>query len=694
MRCASLLSGLACVSVLFSGCSGLPRGGSSGGISVSPTTASVAVGKTQQFTAAVTGSTNTGVTWSVAGGTPNGTITSTGLYTAPTSVPNPPTVTVTATSQANTAKSASAKVTITLAAGAITVTPGSATVANFGTQQFTASVSGVTWQVNGIAGGNQTIGFISSSGLFVAPGDVPTTSDGSGGSVTTTVTVSAVVGSSSGSASVTIQPGNQNAQSGAIELGSSGGNTKDSSTSGSTVTCCGGTLGSLVTQAGTQYILSNNHVLARSDQASIGEGIIQPGLVDTLTCTSTGTRTVANLSAFYNLETGTGSKIDAAIAKVISGNVDPAGNILYLGATADANGVPVPGAPHAGSGVTPTLGMAVAKSGRSTGLTCSTVLAVAIAVNGVQYQKGCGTGTTFTANYTNQVDISGGGFSAEGDSGSLIVSQSSADPVALLYAGSDTDAVGNPVADVLKFFSNGSGAVTFVGDTSTTGHQVIGCTLPVKPASVSSTQPAATVAPEAMQRAAAVRDAHASELLAHPEVQAVGVGTSRDNPHEPAILFFITAGQPRTNIPAQVDGVRTRIVEGQLFARRGALSADDTAQLERSIGTEPEVYPISDEEMARAKTVHEAHTQELLSQPGVQGVGITSSVDAPGEAALMIFLVRGAMHNPIPPVIDGLRTRLRESTRFRAGYGDAGRRGGTCRAPISKTPARKPTGNN
>ena len=698
MRCPSLLSGLVCVSVLFSGCSGMSHS-SAGGVSVSPTTASVAVGKTQQFTAIVSGTSNTGVTWAVVGGASGGTISSTGLYTAPSTVPNPPTVTVTATSQANTSQSASAAVTVTAAAGAITVTPNSATVATFGTQQFTASVSGVTWQVNGIAGGNQTVGFISSSGLFAAPGDVPTTSDGKGGSVTTTVTVTAVATSGSGSATVIIQPGNQNAQSGAIELGSSGGNSKDSSTSGNTITCCGGTLGSLVAQAGTQYILSNNHVLARSDQApqptpgTPGEAIIQPGLVDTPKCTTTGTRTVANLSAFYNLETGTAPKIDAAIAKVIAGNVDPAGNILYLGATADANGVPVPGAPHAGGGVTATLGMAVAKSGRSTGLTCSTVLAVAIAVNGVQYQKGCGTGTTFTVNYTNQVDISGGSFSAEGDSGSLIVSQSSADPVALLYAGSDTDTVGNPVADVLKFFGSSGGAVTFVGDTSATGHQVIGCTLPVKPASVSSTQPAATVAPEAVQRAAAVRDAHAPELLAHPEVQAVGVGASRDNPHEPAILFFVTAGQPRTNIPAQVDGVRTRIIEGQLFARRGALSIEQSAQLEQAADAGPEVYPISETEMARAKIVHEAHTQELLTQPGVQGVGITSSLDAPGEAALMIFLLRGAAHNPIPPVIDGLRTRLRESSRFRAGYGDAGRRRGSCTAPASKPPVPKPAGN-
>jgi hypothetical protein len=97
--------------------------------------------------------------------------------------------------------------------------------------------------------------------------------------------------------------------------------------------------------------------------------------------------------------------------------------------------------------------------------------------------------------------------------------------------------------------------------------------------------------------------------------------------------------------------------------------------------------------MARAQPVQATHAQELMSQPGVQGVGITSSLDAPGEGALMIFLVRGAAHNVIPPVIDGLRTRVRESSRFQAGSGDAGRRGACTVAP-SKTVPRKPPLSN
>jgi hypothetical protein len=317
------------------------------------------------------------------------------------------------------------------------------------------------------------------------------------------------------------------------------------------------------------------------------------------------------------------------------------------------------------------------------------VVGVATTVS-VEYHTKCGSSTTFSVNYTNQVQIASGSFSAEGDSGSLVVSVANADPVALMYAGSDMDTVGNPVGDVLNFFAGRGNALSFVGGGA---HQVTGCSLPVKPASVSSTQSAVTVAPEAMQKAAAVRDAHAPDLLAHPEVQAVGVGASLDHPREPAILFFVTTGQPRTNIPAQVDGVRTRIVENPLFARRGILSALESAQLEHTVAAGPEVYPISETELARAKAVNAARANDQMNQPGVQGVGITSSLDAPGEAALMIFLVRGVAHNPIPPLIDGLRTRVRESSRFTAGAGDAHSKA-ACTTPATQTPLRKATPSN
>lgn len=659
-------------------------------VMVTPASTTVSPGAQKQFMDTVTGTTNTAVTWQVngtVGGNPTvGTITTTGLYSAPSAIPNPATVTVTAVSAANSADSGSATVTIAQQV-AVTVTPNPASVAIFTTQQFSATVNGipstaVTWQVNGVTGGTQATGFISTSGLFVAPGGVPTTSSGNGGVSTTPVTVTAVSTAnpgSSGSVTVTIFPLNQNLQAGAIPMGTSGGNQNDSTTSGQTITCCGGTLGSLVTRGGTQYILSNNHVLARTDLAAVGEAIVQPGLVDTR-CGQGAFSTVGHLSQFYNLETGAAPKIDAAIAQAVTGEVDANGNILYLGSSTDANNVPMPGAPHAGSGVTASPGTTmVAKSGRSTGLTCSTVFSISTATS-VQYQKGCGTGTKFSASYVNQVQIEGGNFSAPGDSGSLIVTQNTADPVALLYAGSDTNTVGNPVSDVLNFFQSGGNVVTFVGGGA---HQVIGCSLPVKPASANLTVPAAGASAEALQNALAVRDAHAPELLGHPGVQAAGVGGSYDHPGEAAILFFVTRGQPRTSLPATVDGIRSRIIEGDLFAKSGALTEEESAALEQSVPPPQSVYPVSDGELARAKPVHGAHVDEWMQKPGVQGFGIGSSVDSPGEAALVIFLIRGVAHSVIPPVIDGLRTRLRESSRFRAGFGDRQPQG-ACSMPVSR----------
>ena len=85
-------------------------------VAVSPTSATLAPGATQTFAASVSGSTNTAVAWSVngiAGGSAAvGTISASGVYTAPAAVPSPATVTVRATAAANGAASAQASVTI------------------------------------------------------------------------------------------------------------------------------------------------------------------------------------------------------------------------------------------------------------------------------------------------------------------------------------------------------------------------------------------------------------------------------------------------------------------------------------------------------------------------------------------------------------------------------------------------------
>src|SRR5207302_501067 len=138
---------------------------------------------TQQFTATVQNTSNTAVTWQVSGVTGGnatvGTISSSGLYTAPAVVPNPAIVTVTAVSNAVTTKSASAQVTITpTAVVSVTISPVPYTTLFRSTQQFTATVqntsnTAVTWQVSGVTGGNATVGTISSSGVYTAPAVVP-----------------------------------------------------------------------------------------------------------------------------------------------------------------------------------------------------------------------------------------------------------------------------------------------------------------------------------------------------------------------------------------------------------------------------------------------------------------------------------------------------------------------------------------
>lgn len=145
-------------------------------VSITPTSATVQAGsgQTQAFTAAVSGTTTTGVTWSMSG---IGSISysgNTAVYTPPTTGSG--TATVTATSVADPTKSASASVTVTAPSTSVSVSvsPSSATVQAFTSQQFTASVSGttntaVTWLVNGVVGGSSTTGSISPAGLYTAP---------------------------------------------------------------------------------------------------------------------------------------------------------------------------------------------------------------------------------------------------------------------------------------------------------------------------------------------------------------------------------------------------------------------------------------------------------------------------------------------------------------------------------------------
>lgn len=150
-------------------------------ISIRPSSASVFLGTTEQFTASVTGTSNTAVTWSVngvnGGNQSSGTISDSGLYSAPQTLPAQNPVTIIATSQADSSKSATASATLSPRV-TITLSPAVVTLATNQTQQFTATITGstntaVSWSVNGASGGNSITGTISNSGLYVAPSAIP-----------------------------------------------------------------------------------------------------------------------------------------------------------------------------------------------------------------------------------------------------------------------------------------------------------------------------------------------------------------------------------------------------------------------------------------------------------------------------------------------------------------------------------------
>ncbi len=325
----------------------------------------------------------------------------------------------------------------------------------------------------------------------------------------------------------------QSLQTPPIQLGTSGGNVNN-------ITrrfCCSGTLGSLVSRGGVDYILSNNHILADSDTATVGDDISQPGLVD-VNCNANNAQIVADFSEAPALGS---TNVDAALAQIRSGKVDTTGAILDVG---------VPAGTTASIDNT-AVGRGVAKSGRTTGLTCATISSINTNVQ-VQYQRNCGQGKKFIVVYTNQVLINSSSFSAGGDSGSLIVTTDTAQPIALLYAGSSTTTIGNRISDVTTTLG-----VNFVGGNT---HQV---TCPT------GGKPQAALTPGAANRATAAKEAHARKLMEDPAVLAVGVGANPDNPNEPVVMIYVEEGHAHGPIPAELDGVRTQVIRTDAFRAYG-----------------------------------------------------------------------------------------------------------------------------
>ncbi len=219
-----------------------------------------------------------------------------------------------------------------------------------------------------------------------------------------------------------------------------------------------GTLGCLVKKNDKLYILSNNHVLANSNEASLGDPILQPGPYDG---GQNPADQIAVLSEFVQIQFAdggstcpignsaaailnglaaiTGSKtrlkavlpqaadnlVDCAIAEPMEPGmvVNEILNIGTISGTAEA-----------------TLGMPLKKSGRTTGLTTGTVLQVNV-TSQVSY------GTNKTATFVDQ--FMAGAMSQGGDSGSAVLNNDNK-LVGLLFAGSNTTTIMNRIQNVFQ----------------------------------------------------------------------------------------------------------------------------------------------------------------------------------------------------------------------------------------------------
>jgi hypothetical protein len=697
------------VFVLLAGCGGSASGGGGGGggaLSVSPGSvtidtnctgcnSSTSSGVFEQFTATLGSGGAASVTWAVSGGDANsgpGTISASGQYTPPGYLTaNSVQVKVTATLTTGTGSPSSATVTVTPgfleplspenlalgASGTVTITgyiaeAGGTTGINYVVANSSTGSGGGQGSVGNPSCTRSTNAFTFCTVAYTAP--TPVSSTG------TTYVVATIGSSSSKTATLVLlntegissNPATHQAQLATpIFLGSSGGNNNDLDLqNGQPADCCGGTLGALIQNtSGTQYILSCNHVLARSDQASMGEMIIQPGLIDNTSGVcypvgDKGTETqVGALTTWLPLSSNS-TNADAAIAQVNSGAVSSTGAILELGLPG-AGGVLAAAPPGtsctiasagttcaAGQGETinGTTSLVVAKSGRTTGLTCGNASILSTDIQ-VSYFKNCEeTEPYLTKIYVNQIGVEGNGFSDAGDSGSLVVDASNGEPVGLFFAGGldssgVSQGIANPVTTVLAELNTlESTTYKFVG---TTDHPV-SC---LNYGNATATAAQGTTLSDA-QAALAQQALTQARMLINPTAGILGAATGKSSDHagEATVVLYVDQSMNVT-APQTVNGVRTEVIP--TTAQAVAAGAVPKTALESNT-----VSTLAPGVLTQAIAAKQQIEQNLMKQnPAFFGVGVGQSLDNPKEAALVIYVDRRQVPATLAPTINGLRAR-------------------------------------
>jgi hypothetical protein len=327
-----------------------------------------------------------------------------------------------------------------------------------------------------------------------------------------------------------------------IALGVSGGNVEYRSQQGPVSFCCQGTLGALVSVGGKQYILSNNHVLARSNRGAVGDPINQPGNVD-VQCEDIPGDYVADLSAFERIKFFGRNTMDAAIAEVRPGQVLSDGSILEIGVP---NSTPLAA----------SIGLGVKKSGRTTGLTRGHVstLNVTARVPFCLIGNPCVLcSLEVPARFVGQIAITPGAFSEPGDSGSLIVEDVATlpRPVALLFGGSTEVALGSPIEPVLAAFG-----ATLVGTAADAADEA-------------SAAGGTAVSDQELAAAIAIQERHQEAIMRIPGVAGVGIGKSeRTGQYILRVFLEQETLEVQQNLPASLEGLEVeKVVTGPFVPR-------------------------------------------------------------------------------------------------------------------------------
>lgn len=342
-------------------------------------------------------------------------------------------------------------------------------------------------------------------------------------------------------------PAHRKRQPRPIKLGTSGGNIEDHTSQ----FCCSGTLGAALKDAqGKMYVLSNNHVLGKGNKAHLGDEVSQPGNIDA-GCFPKSTDIIGSVSKIVKFKFGANSNntVDATIAEVLPGMVDPGGSIID---------VKKPGQPTEA-----LLGMRVKKSGRTSGLRRGVIDGLNVTVR-VLIPNACGSSGGKVVRFTNQITITDapGGtappFIDSGDSGSLLVQDVGNCPatLGLLFAGDDVgNAVANRIQNVLTALGNGM--------------KVVGCGAAAT--AQDEDMNAMTLMHPEMIRAAIIQKRYEDALFSIPGVIGVGIGYANQSSRELALVVYTQRGTAAaagaSALPSRLDGMAIRKkVTGQFVA--------------------------------------------------------------------------------------------------------------------------------